>query len=80
MTSSFPATFVDMKSVKVLASDGGGIRVIIPAVILSEIEKRLGGDLYRSFDLISVISTGGIIARGIGTLPVFPDRIPDPSN
>jgi uncharacterized protein len=56
-----------VKSIKVLAIDGGGIRGIIPAVILSEIQKRLGMDLYKCFDLISGTSTGGIIALGIGT-------------
>lgn len=56
-----------MKSIKVLAIDGGGIRGIIPALILSEIQKRLGPDLYKFFDLISGTSTGGIIALGIGT-------------
>ncbi|HEX5422505.1 MAG TPA: patatin-like phospholipase family protein [Candidatus Acidoferrales bacterium] len=56
-----------MKSIKVLAIDGGGIRGLIPALILSEIQKRLGADLYKFFDLISGTSTGGIIALGIGT-------------
>jgi patatin-like phospholipase/acyl hydrolase len=56
-----------LKSIKVLAIDGGGIRGIIPGVILSEIQKRLGADLYKSFDLISGTSTGGILALGIGT-------------
>jgi uncharacterized protein len=56
-----------MKTIKVLAIDGGGIRGIIPAMILSEIQKRLGADLYKFFDLISGTSTGGIIALGIGT-------------
>ena len=55
------------KSIKILAIDGGGIRGIIPAVILTEIQKRLGTDLWRSFDLIAGTSTGGIIALGIGT-------------
>ncbi len=56
-----------MKSIKVLAIDGGGIRGIIPAVILAKIHQRLGFDLYKCFDLISGTSTGGIIALGIGT-------------
>lgn len=56
-----------MKSIKVLAIDGGGIRGIIPAVILGEIQKRLRTDLYKCFDLISGTSTGGIIALGIAT-------------
>src|SRR5579859_6656079 len=55
------------KSIKILAIDGGGIRGIIPAVILTVIQKRLGTDLWRSFDLIAGTSTGGIIALGIGT-------------
>jgi patatin-like phospholipase/acyl hydrolase len=52
---------------KILAIDGGGIRGIIPAVILTEIQRRLGKDLWQSFDLIAGTSTGGIIALGIGT-------------
>ena len=56
-----------MPSIKVLAIDGGGIRGIIPAVILTEIQKRLGLDLFKIFDLIAGTSTGGIIALGIGT-------------
>jgi patatin-like phospholipase/acyl hydrolase len=55
------------KSIKVLAIDGGGIRGIIPAVILVEIQKRLATDLWRSFDMIAGTSTGGIIALGIAT-------------
>jgi len=55
------------KSVKVLAIDGGGIRGIIPATILAELQRRIGTDLWRAFDLIAGTSTGGIIALGIGT-------------
>jgi patatin-like phospholipase/acyl hydrolase len=54
-------------SIKVLAIDGGGIRGIIPATILIEIQKRLSLDLFKVFDLIAGTSTGGIIALGIGT-------------
>jgi len=54
-------------SIKVLAIDGGGIRGIIPAAILTEIQKRLGMDLFQVFDLVAGTSTGGIIALGIGT-------------
>jgi len=55
------------KSIKVLAVDGGGIRGIIPAIILNELQDRLGMELYRVFDLIAGTSTGGIIALGIAT-------------
>jgi len=55
------------KSIKVLSIDGGGIRGIIPAVILDELQKCVGKELCRAFDLIAGTSTGGIIALGIGT-------------
>jgi len=50
---------------RVLSIDGGGIRGIIPATILAEIENRTGKPLSKSFDLISGTSTGGIIAAGL---------------
>lgn len=56
-----------MSTIKVLAIDGGGIRGIIPAVILREIQKNLDLKLFQVFDLIAGTSTGGIIALGIGT-------------
>ena len=69
-------------SIKVLAIDGGGIRGIIPALILSEIQKQLSKELWQCFDLISGTSTGGIIALGIGTAcnngkPYAPDQLVD---
>jgi patatin-like phospholipase/acyl hydrolase len=54
-------------SIKVLSVDGGGIRGIIPAVILAELQKRLGKEASQTFDLIAGTSTGGIIAVGLGT-------------
>jgi uncharacterized protein len=56
-----------LPSIKVLAIDGGGIRGIIPAIILAEIQKRITLELFQVFDLIAGTSTGGIIALGIGT-------------
>jgi|GEM_PF-1563472 len=69
-----------MPSLKILAIGGGGIRGIIPAVILAEIQRRLGMDLFKAFDLIAGTSTGGIIALGIGTRcknngPYSPDEL-----
>jgi len=55
------------QSIKVLTIDGGGIRGIIPGIILDELQKRLSEDLWEAFDLIAGTSTGGIIALGIGT-------------
>lgn len=50
---------------KVLSIDGGGIRGLIPAVVLAELEARIGKPLYKAFDLIAGTSTGGIIAVGL---------------
>jgi hypothetical protein len=54
--------------VKVLSIDGGGIRGIIPAAVLAEIERRVGAPIAERFDLIAGTSTGGIIALGL-TVP-----------
>ncbi|NEP17171.1 MAG: patatin, partial [Leptolyngbya sp. SIO4C1] len=50
---------------KILAIDGGGIRGIIPAVVLIEIEKRTGSRIADLFDLIAGTSTGGILSLGL---------------
>jgi len=47
---------------KLLSIDGGGIRGIIPATILAEIEQRTGKRVANMFDLIAGTSTGGIIS------------------
>ncbi len=56
------------KRIKVLSIDGGGIRGIIPAMILAEIEKRTKKPISSLFDLIAGTSTGGILALGL-TIP-----------
>src|SRR5438067_2336696 len=50
---------------KVLAVDGGGIRGIIPALVLAEIEARTKRPISDLFDLFAGTSTGGIIALGL---------------
>jgi patatin-like phospholipase/acyl hydrolase len=47
---------------RVLSIDGGGIRGVIPALVLAEIEKRSGKRIFELFDLIAGTSTGGILA------------------
>jgi uncharacterized protein len=54
--------------IKILSIDGGGIRGIIPAVILAEIEKRTNRPIASLFDLVAGTSTGGILALGL-TVP-----------
>jgi patatin-like phospholipase/acyl hydrolase len=47
---------------KVLSIDGGGIRGLIPALVLAEIERRTHKRVADLFDLIAGTSTGGILA------------------
>lgn len=56
------------KKVRILSIDGGGIRGIIPAMILAEIEKQTNKPISSLFDLIAGTSTGGILAIGL-TVP-----------
>jgi patatin-like phospholipase/acyl hydrolase len=51
--------------IKILSIDGGGIRGIIPALVLAEIERQVGCPACEMFDLIAGTSTGGIIALGV---------------
>ena len=54
---------------RVLAIDGGGIRGIIPAAVLVDLERRVAPrPLATVFDLIVGTSTGGIIALSL-TVP-----------
>ncbi|WP_298830040.1 CBASS cGAMP-activated phospholipase [uncultured Planococcus sp.] len=50
---------------KILSIDGGGIRGIIPARILADIERRTETKINELFDLIVGTSTGGILALGL---------------
>jgi patatin-like phospholipase/acyl hydrolase len=48
--------------VKVLCIDGGGIRGLIPALVLAEIERRTGKRTAEMVDFVAGTSTGGILA------------------
>jgi uncharacterized protein len=52
----------------VLSVDGGGIRGVIPAMVLADLEKRTGKRTADLFDLVAGTSTGGIIALAL-TVP-----------
>jgi uncharacterized protein len=58
--------------VRVLAIDGGGIRGLIPALVLAEIERRAERPVFELFDLIAGTSTGGILACAL----CAPDPLP----
>jgi uncharacterized protein len=66
--------------VRVLCIDGGGIRGIIPALVLAELEERTGRRVAEMFDLIAGTSTGGILAAALvrpgddGTTPRYTAR------
>src|SRR5258705_10792410 len=57
------------KPFRILSIDGGGIRGILPAAILTELEERYLGARSAGdyFDLIAGTSTGGIIALALST-------------
>lgn len=50
---------------KVLSIDGGGIRGIIPAALLTHIEAATGQPIAELFDLMVGTSTGGIIVAAL---------------
>jgi predicted acylesterase/phospholipase RssA len=69
-TTTFVAgTFDEMR---VLSIDGGGIRGLIPALVLAELERRADRQTFELFDLIAGTSTGGILACGL----CAPDPLP----
>ncbi len=51
---------------RILSIDGGGIRGVIPARILTQLEQIAGKPCAEIFDLVAGTSTGGIIACGLG--------------
>ena len=51
--------------VRVLSIDGGGMRGYIPALVLAELERRLGVPLRSTVDLVVGTSTGAILAIGL---------------
>lgn len=50
---------------RILSIDGGGIRGVIPARVLVEIEERTQKPVSELFDLIAGTSTGGLLALGL---------------
>jgi len=50
---------------RILSIDGGGLRGIIPVLVLMEIEKRTGKRIHEMFDLVAGTSTGGLISCAV---------------
>lgn len=55
------------KTVRILSIDGGGIRGLIPAIVLSHLERKTGCRVVDLFDFIAGSSTGGLLALGLVT-------------
>jgi uncharacterized protein len=62
-----PLPWPEDRPFRILSIDGGGIRGILPATVLTEIEARYLGRrcVGDYFDMITGTSTGGIIALGL---------------
>jgi predicted acylesterase/phospholipase RssA len=60
--------------VRALAIDGGGIRGLIPAHVLAEIERRTGRRIADLVDLVAGTSTGGILACALARPDPQPAR------
>lgn len=60
---------------RILSIDGGGIRGIIPAMVIKAIEEETQKPMHELFDMIVGTSTGGIIALGL-TLPLKENNKP----
>lgn len=62
------------RTFQILSLDGGGIKGLFSAAILSRWEDDLSTSIVKHFDLIVGTSTGGIIALGLG-LGLLPGEI-----
>lgn len=71
------------REVNILSVDGGGVRGIIPAMVLADLEKKIAArkpdlPLCRAFDLLAGTSTGSIIALGLTAPAYAPGYEPPP--
>jgi patatin-like phospholipase/acyl hydrolase len=65
--------------VRILSIDGGGIRGLIPALVLRSLRQRLRErgihkEFHELFDLMAGTSTGGLIALGLCAPKLDPER------
>jgi patatin-like phospholipase/acyl hydrolase len=55
----------ELRPVRILAVDGGGIRGIVPATVLVELQRRLPRPIVDYFDVVAGTSTGGLVASAV---------------
>jgi len=54
-----------MRIVRILSIDAGGVRAIVPSVVLNHMERQAGKPINELFDLIVGTSTGGLLALAL---------------
>ncbi len=52
-------------TMRILSIDAGGVRGLLPALLLTEIEARTGKQIWQHFDLITGSGTGALLAIGL---------------
>jgi uncharacterized protein len=50
---------------RILSIDGGGLRGIIPALVLAALERQTGRPTRDAFDFVAGTSTGAVLAAGV---------------
>lgn len=60
------------RAVRILSIDGGGVRGLVPAMVLAEIEARTGLHLARMFDIVAGTSTGSVLGLGLAVPSATP--------
>lgn len=53
------------RPLRVLSIDGGGIRGILPAMVLADIERRTGRPIWQLFDVVVGTSTGALLGLAL---------------
>lgn len=71
------STFATDRPFRILSIDGGGVRGIIPAVVLEQIEEELQKPIHEAFDMVAGSSTGGIIALSLATRNLLASNKPN---
>lgn len=60
---------------RILSIDGGGVRALLPALVLAELETRCQKPCARMFDMICGTSTGAIVAAMLSVRAATNDSI-----